>query len=262
MSSFVRFFALVCALFLLLPRASAGAFAPDPPVAAIHPSPALRGVVSDATGAIIPGAEVDVMDAKGATIGQVHSDANGNFQFTPPQPGAYTLIVSEAGFKTVQIAVTVGAPSGPAATVKPSAPLHVVLPIGSVATNVEVNADANQDLTSTDANSDSSTLTTQDLKALPIFDNDYVTAMSAFLDSNVSSTGGSGLIVDGVEEMDELVLLQAAVAADAHPEPGFGGGRGVRIGRRVAGRIRGAGRVGRELEDGHRRCWYDVARSE
>ena len=219
MSSFVRFFALVCALFLLLPRASAGAFAPDPPVAAIHPSPALRGVVSDATGAIIPGAEVDVMDAKGATIVQVHSDANGNFQFTPPQPGAYTLIVSEAGFKTVQIAVTVGAPSGPAATVKPSAPLHVVLPIGSVATNVEVNADANQDLTSTDANSDSSTLTTQDLKALPIFDNDYVTAMSAFLDSNVSSTGGSGLIVDGVEANRATVSPSAVQEVQINQDP-------------------------------------------
>jgi len=41
-------------------------------------------------------------------------------------------------------------------------------------------------------------MTSSDLKALPIFDNDYASAMSAFLDQNVSDTAGR-LMVDGVE---------------------------------------------------------------
>jgi hypothetical protein len=179
----------------------------------------LRGVVADPTGAIIPGAEIDVMDARGVAVGQVHSDPNGNFQFSPPQPGAYTLIVSEPGFKTVQVAVSVPAAAGSAATAKPAALVHVVLPIASVATDVEVNADANEDLTSTDANSDASTLTTQDLKALPIFDNDYVSAMGAFLDSNVTSTGGSGLIVDGVEANRATVSASAVQEVQINQDP-------------------------------------------
>ncbi len=215
----IRSLAFSFALPLFSLSASAGSFAPDPPVAAAHAAPGLRGFVADPTGAIIPGAEIDVMDAKGASVGQVHSDPSGNFQFSPPQPGTYTLVVSEPGFKTVQMAVTVAAPVGSSATAKPGALVHVVLPIAAVATNVEVNADTNEDLTSTDANSDSSTLTTQDLKALPIFDNDYVSAMSAFLDSNVTSTGGSGLIVDGVEANRATVSASAVQEVQINQDP-------------------------------------------
>ena len=82
-----------------------------------------------------------------------------------------------------------------------------------------MNAEANQDLTSTDANSDSSTLSDQDLKALPIFDNDYVTAMSAFLDSNVTATGGSGLMVDGVEANRATVSASAVQEVRINQDP-------------------------------------------
>jgi hypothetical protein len=179
----------------------------------------VRGVVADSTGAIIPGAEVDLTDAAGVVTAKFQCDGNGNFQVTAPHPGRYTLVVSEAGFKTVQIAVTISPTTGPTAPSKPLALVHVVLPIAEVATNIEVNAETNQDLASTDANSDASTLTTQDLKALPIFDNDYVTAMSAFLDSNVTSTGGSGLIVDGVEANRATVSASAVQEVQINQDP-------------------------------------------
>jgi hypothetical protein len=72
MSSYARFLLLVFAASFISPSASAGSFAPDPPVSAAHAAPGLRGVVADPTGAIIPGAEIDVMDAKGTAVGQVH----------------------------------------------------------------------------------------------------------------------------------------------------------------------------------------------
>jgi hypothetical protein len=165
--------------------------------------PTLRGVVADATGAIIPNAEVDLVDANGAVDGKFQSGADGSFQVMAPHAGAYTLVVSEPGFRTVTTQVSIAAPAASAITtqaaVKLAAPVHIVLPIAATATNVTVNADSNADLTSTDENHDSTVMTAQDLKALPIFDNDFVSAMGSFLDSDVAATGGSGLMVDGVE---------------------------------------------------------------
>jgi hypothetical protein len=167
------------------------------------PSPTLRGIVADASGAIIPNAEIDLVDATGTVDGKFQSGADGSFKVVAPHAGAYTLVVSEPGFKTTQTPVSIAAPAVAAissqAAVKLAAPLHIVLPIAPAATNVVVSADANQDLTSTDENHDSSVMTAQDLKSLPIFDNDFVSAMGAFLDSDVAATGGSGLMVDGVE---------------------------------------------------------------
>src|SRR5580698_8408220 len=165
--------------------------------------PTLRGVVADSTGAIIPNAEIDLVDATGAIDGKFESGADGSFEVIAPQAGAYTLVISEPGFKTVTTPVSIAAPAASTVTsqasVKLAAPLHIVLPIAPAATNVTVSADSNSDLTSTDENHDSTVMTAQDLKALPIFDNDSVSAMGTFLDSDVAATGGSGLMVDGVE---------------------------------------------------------------
>ena len=213
-----RVSALVSVLLLMPLAPQAGAFAPAPAAPTLHGSAPLRGVVADPTGAIIPGAEVDLLDASGTVAARVRSDGGGNFQLTAPKPGRYTLVVSEAGFETVRTPVAID-PAGSSAAAKAPAQLRVVLPIASVATNVEVNADANQDLTSTDANSDSSTLNSQDLKSLPIFDNDYVAAMGVFLDSNVTSTGGSGLLVDGVEANRATVSASAVQEVQINQDP-------------------------------------------
>ena len=218
-------FAVTCAfalgVFLFIPSAQAA----NPAVPPAHTAPAftLRGVVTDATGAIIPGAQIDLVDATGTITGKYKSDAVGNFQITAAHAGRYVLVVSEAGFKTVRAAVMIAAPAGQgsATAAGPSlpAPVRVILPIASVATDVEVNAETDQDLTSTDSNSDSSTLTTADLKALPIFDNDYVAAMGAFLDSNATSTGGSGLLVDGIEANRATVSSSAVQEVQINQDP-------------------------------------------
>ncbi len=186
-------------------------------------APTLRGVVADSTGAIIPNAEIDLVDASGAVQGKFQSGPDGSFQVTAPHPGAYTLVVSEAGFKTVQTPVTIAAPAvslvASQAAVKLAAPLHIVLPIAPAATNVTVNAETNDDLTSTDENHDSSVMTAQDLKALPIFDNDFVSAMGSFLDSDVTATGGTGIMVDGVEANRVTVSASAVQAVQINQDP-------------------------------------------
>jgi hypothetical protein len=188
-------------------------------------APSVHGVVADPTGAIVPNAEVDLLDTNGAVAGTIHSDGDGNFQLVAPHAGSFTLVVSEPGFETVRTPVVIAAPaavtSGVAVTRAMPAPaaVHVVLPIAALASTVRVNGDSSEDLTAPDANHDSSVMTASDLKALPIFDNDYASAMSAFLDSSVSDTGGTGLMVDGVEANRATVSASAIKEIRINQDP-------------------------------------------
>ena len=176
----------------------------------------VRGVVADPSGAIVPNAEVDLVDGSGAVAATLHSDGEGNFQLTAPTIGDYTLIVSEAGFDTVKTVVKLG-PQGK--TAMPAPMLHIVLPISTMATTINVNAGNGEDLSAPEANSDTSVMSSQDLKSLPIFDNDYSTAMSAFLDSSSAGTGGSGLLVDGVESNHATVSASAVQEVRINQDP-------------------------------------------
>jgi hypothetical protein len=182
----------------------------------------VQGVVADPSGAIVPNAQVSLVDADGSIAGSTTSDGVGNFQMAAPHAGSFTLVISEPGFETVHLPVTVKPAlvtlAAPAAHVM-AAPLHITLPIASVATNVRVNGDTDEDLTDSEENHDSSVLTSSDLKALPIFDNDYVTAMSSFLDDSASGTGGSGLIVDGVEANRSPVSASAVQEVRINQDP-------------------------------------------
>ncbi len=84
---------------------------------------------------------------------------------------------------------------------------------------MRVTADSSEDLTAPEDNHDSSVMTADDLKALPIFDNDYATAMSAFLDDSATATGGTGLIVDGVEANRATVSPSAVQEVRINQDP-------------------------------------------
>ena len=211
-------------LLVLLLAATQLARANDSSTSNPPSAPAVHGTVADSTGAIIPGAEIDVLDQSGAVDLVVHADGEGNFQLNPPHPGNYTLVISEPGFETVRtplvIAPVASVTSPRTAVTLPAASLvRIVLPPHNVATTVRVSADSSEDLAAPDANHDSSIMTAGDLKALPIFDNDYQTAMSAFLDDSAGSTGGSGLMVDGVEANRATVSASAVQEIRINQDP-------------------------------------------
>ena len=180
------------------------------------PAAVVRGTVADPSGAIVPNAEVDLLDGTGSVAATLHSDGEGNFQLTAPTIGDYTLVVSEAGFDTVKTVVKLGT-QGTAPIAAPM--LHIVLPISTMATTINVNAGNSMDLTAPDSNSDTSVMSSNDLKSLPIFDNDYSTAMSAFMDSASEGTGGSGLLVDGVEANRATVSASAVQEVRINQDP-------------------------------------------
>lgn len=208
---------------LALLMAPAALFASNPPSPQPPPPAPLSGVVADPTGAIVPNAEIDLVDADGKVAGSYRSAGDGSFQVTAPHAGNFTLVISEPGFDTIKKPVIFAAPAAPASATGPShafaAPMRVVLPIAALSTNVQVNADSNADLTAADENRDASVMTAGDIKSLPIFDNDVAGAMSAFLDDSATATGGSGLIVDGVEANQSPVSASAIQEIRINEDP-------------------------------------------
>jgi len=64
-------------------------------------SSSVRGTVTDASGAVVAGAQITVVDTRSsARVRAVSSDANGNFEVPDMQPGAYQIKAELAGFKT------------------------------------------------------------------------------------------------------------------------------------------------------------------
>lgn len=60
----------------------------------------LRGVVTDASGAAIPGAAVKLMDENNSIIAQTATDGEGNYSFSSLAPGNYRVQTEHQGFKT------------------------------------------------------------------------------------------------------------------------------------------------------------------
>lgn len=172
---------------------------------------AITGTVADPTGAIIPGAQVQLEDATGKAIITGQTDAAGAFRIKSSQTGDFTLVFALKGFQTTAVSIHIGLTAG--------VPLQITMPIATVASEVTVNASANVDLTSSSSNTDSTVMTSDDLKALPVFDNDYVSAMSAFLDAGAAGTNGSGLIVDGVEANRATVSPSAVQEVHINEDP-------------------------------------------
>jgi len=204
----VFFFALCCTT-AWLPASACSKVTPAP--AAPYPLPAVTGTVTDDSGAIVPGAQVNLLAADGSIAATALADATGMFRLEPPHPGQYVVSAGLSGFKTVTEVVHAGA------TVAP--PITMVLGVAMSVQQVTVTAGSSVDLTSSDTNGDTAVMTSDDLKDLPVFDNDYVTAMGAFLDSGDTATAGSGLMVDGVEANRAMVSPSAVQQVQINQDP-------------------------------------------
>ncbi|GGH14171.1 TonB-dependent receptor [Silvibacterium dinghuense] len=173
----------------------------------------ISGTVADSSGAIIPGAEIDLTDATGATVVKTTTDASGAFQVKAPRAGNYNVQVSINGFQPATKTVTV------TSSATPAAPVSFTLAVAEAVQQVTVNAGSQVDLTSSDSNGNTSVMSASDMKDLPIFDNDYVTAMSSFLDGGSEGTSGSGLMVDGMEANRALVSPSAVQEVRINQDP-------------------------------------------
>lgn len=197
--------------------------APAAALAAAATTAFVNGTVADESGAIIPGAQVVITDATGKTIASATTDAAGTFRVPVQVSGIYTLSVTLAGFQPYSAGVSVEGNKSPAA-------MKVTLAVATSVQQVEVNAGSQTDLTATENNGDTSTMSAKDIKDLPVFDNDLVTAMGSFLDAGQAGTAGSGLMVDGVEANRAMVspsaIQEVHINQDAYSAQYYNPGRG------------------------------------
>ena len=151
---------------------------------------AISGVVQDQAGAAIVGARVELGDASTTGVPSTTTDQSGRFEFKRIASGTYRLRVSSPGFELTTLDVTVDSQS--------PAPLQVVLPIASLRQETTVIEPATINTEASD-NKDSIAVSGQSLSNLPVFDQDYIGAMSRFLDPGSVGTNGVSLVVNGME---------------------------------------------------------------
>ena len=94
----------------------------------------ISGTVRDQSGAVVPGADVQVLDAGGNTIGRAASAEDGSYSIAVT-PGTYRLVADMPGFKKAQV-VDIQVRFGRATAV------NVTLQVGGVAETVVVQAGA------------------------------------------------------------------------------------------------------------------------
>ena len=80
---------------------------------------------------MIAAVDVHLLSSSGAVQRAIQSDKNGAFQIPGIAGGRYRLVVSNPGFETKEILVTIGTTGTPA-------PLHISLVVGSASTTVNV----------------------------------------------------------------------------------------------------------------------------
>ncbi len=150
----------------------------------------LTGVVVDPTGAVLPNARVDVTTTTGV-VAETTTDTTGTFRFDRLRRGAYDVIVAFEGFEPMTVHVVIGA--------RAPAPLRMVMALAGVSQEVTVSTAAPVVSTATARNRDALTADDKTLADLPVFDQDFVSTMSRFLDSAALGTGGVTLVVNGME---------------------------------------------------------------
>jgi hypothetical protein len=169
-----------------------------PQTALSQVSSAITGTVQDPSGAVIVGATVEVFAVDGVTaaktpLAQTVTDSSGAFRFGRISPGNYKLEVREEGFRETSISVTAGA--------KPHPTLHVVLDVFVADQEVTVRTEDFAPTVGTDPaeNQNANSVDRAALDRVPIFDQDYITTLSRFLDDNAIGSNGVTLVVNGVE---------------------------------------------------------------
>ncbi len=153
---------------------------------------AVSGVLLDPSGAAIPKAQVSLSNNKGEVLRRTATDAEGAFHLDNVAAGKYTLEFHADGFRDTRVESLISAKR---------VPLRVVMPISvetetlTVATGVDVPIVS----TETSDNQNANAIDRNALDRVPVFDQDYITTMSRFLDDNATGTNGVSLVVNGIE---------------------------------------------------------------
>lgn len=153
----------------------------------------VSGVLLDPSGAAIANAQVTVFGNGSQILARSTTDSVGAFRVDNIPAGKFTLEFHADGFRDTRISTSVSA--------KRFVPLRVVMPISVESENITVATGVDVPVVSTETseNQNSNAIDRNALDRVPVFDQDYITTMSRFLDDNATGTNGVTLVVNGIE---------------------------------------------------------------
>jgi hypothetical protein len=124
----------------------------------------IQGTVADASGAVVPGAKVTLVNKETGRTSEAVTSGEGFYRFSSLAPGNYKLIVERDGFKKKELQnIAVGAEAVEG--------VDISLEAGQVTETVTVSADSTPALQTENANIDRG-LTQQEIRRLPQFGRD------------------------------------------------------------------------------------------
>jgi hypothetical protein len=181
-----------------------------------EPPPAygsITGAVRDPSNAAIVGAQVSLFDGSGRRISQTTTDHAGNFHFDQLPFGDYQVQADQQKFNTIQVPFTLRAGD--------HTPIHIALPIAVPVEQVTVQLESSAPVVNTEAsgNLDVNTLDRSALDRVPVFDKDYVTTLSRFLNDSAIGTNGVTLVVNGIEANGPGVTPSAVKEVKINQDP-------------------------------------------
>jgi hypothetical protein len=171
------------------------------------------GSVRDPSDAAIVGARVSLLDRAGEVIALTATDRSGNFRFDRLAGGNYQVQAEQVGFKSTRAPITVSTGD--------HVPLRIVLPSAVAAQEVSVQAESTAPFVNTEAsgNLDANAIDRAALDRVPVFDHDYVTTLSRFLNDSATGTNGVTLVVNGIEANGPGVTPSAVKDVKINQDP-------------------------------------------
>jgi hypothetical protein len=153
----------------------------------------ISGTILDTSGGAIPGATVILLSGDGKALSRITSDKDGSFQFDKLPAGSYKIEGQAPGFRDTIVELKLGS--------QPPPPVRVVLPIAAQNETINVAGNDVSLVVTTDvsANQNANNLDRSALDRVPVFDQDYISMLSRFLDDSAIGTNGVSLIVNGIE---------------------------------------------------------------
>jgi hypothetical protein len=154
---------------------------------------AITGTLLDPSGAAIAKAQVSLLTSDDKPLAETTTDNSGSFRFEQIAPGKYALALHAEGFRDARVNVNL--------TAGRFSPIRVTMQIAVLSESVTVATGDSVPTVSTEnsANQNANTIDRNALDRVPVFDQDYITTMSRFLDDNATGTNGVTLVVNGIE---------------------------------------------------------------
>ena len=162
----------------------------------------VTGVITDEQGAVIPSAEIKLIESSTGSARTIRTNESGRFTIVSVQPGSYNITVAKEGFQTSKA-------TAQKVDIGDTLTLNLTMKIGQAATTVEVSATAGAELQTLNATI-GSTITNESLQLLPNLGRDAsslaVLQVGVTLTGNVAgaATDQNKFQLDGGNNSDDM----------------------------------------------------------